>query len=80
MLGSRSFYCIFNDEEIFEFQSKKQRDEMYNHGCQFISAADVYRRHVNTTKIPYRQFDSWLPTFIKSHRHVQLSIFDLTEA
>jgi hypothetical protein len=80
MLGSRSFYCIFNNDEIFEFQSKKQRDEMYSHGCQFISAADVYRKHVNTIKIPYRQFDSWLPTFIKSHRHVQLSIFDLIEA
>lgn len=78
MLGSRSFYCIFNDE-IFEFQSKKQRDEMYSHGCRFISAADVYKRHINTIKIPYRQFNSWLPIFIKSHKCVQLSIFDLTE-
>lgn len=79
MLGSRSFYCIFDNNEIFEFQSKKQRDEMYQHGCEFISAADVYKKHANTIKIPYRQFKSWLSTFTKSHKHVQLSIFDLTE-
>lgn len=76
MLGSRSFYHIFNNE-IFEFQSKKQRDEMYQHRCQFISAADVYKRHVNTTKIPYQQFNSWLPTFIKTHKCIQMPIFDL---
>lgn len=76
MLSSRDFYCSFGDDEIFEFEAKKQRDEMYKHGCKYISAADAYKRYNQITKIGYWQFDNWLPTFLKTHIYVQLSIFD----
>lgn len=79
MLGSRGFYCIFGDDEIFKFQAKKQRDEMYKHGCKFISAADAYKRFGDITQVKYHQFKNWLPTFIKTHKYVQLSLFDLLE-
>lgn len=79
MLGSRDFYCIFGDDEIFEFEAKKHRDEMYKHGCKFISANDAHKRWKNITKVEYWDFDKWLPTFIKTHEYVQLSLFDLLE-
>lgn len=77
MLGSRNFYCSFEDKEIFKFQAKKQRDEMYKHGCKYISAIDAHKRHTDIVQIKYEQFGKWLPTFIKTHKYIQLSIFDL---
>lgn len=76
MLGSRDFYCRFGDNEIFEFEAKKHRDEMYQHGCNFISAVNAHKQYNHITKIDYWQFDHWLPTFIQTHQYVQTSLFN----